>query len=168
MLHLEARERSDESSRWLSAAAVACAALALRGGETALGLFGYVAAYELIGRREPLALRLRALVPWGALLFAYAAMYKGLVTACAASAGTWIRSGSRAPTSLLVGAVLAVLPGAASIPGDRVLFTLLARAQVALFGLVHVVLAPLLLFAFGAWHLASSRVPADERAVAGR
>jgi hypothetical protein len=82
---------------------------------------------------------------------------------------------------LLIGALFSVLPGAASIPGDRVLFlpnlavtaalsvvllhagskaapaivTLLARAGVALFGLVHVVLAPLL-FAFGAWQLTTS------------
>src|SRR4051794_23011274 len=77
-LHLEARERVERAARWFSVAALLCAALALCGGETGLGLFGYVAAYELLGRREPLSLRLRALVPWGALLFAYTAMYKGL------------------------------------------------------------------------------------------
>ncbi|HEY0469583.1 MAG TPA: hypothetical protein VGC79_35580, partial [Polyangiaceae bacterium] len=93
---------------------------------------------------------------------------------------------------LLVGGVLALLPGAASIPGDRVLFLSnlavmaalslvilhagsqgkgvisrwLARAGVALFGLVHVALAPLS-FAFGAWQLAeSSHVALDAAAKA--
>ena len=246
LLHLEAREPSEGRSPWLAWASLACAALALCGGETALGLFGYVAAYELIGRREPLALRLRALAPWGALLFAYAALYKGLgfgvrgaggyvdpiaqagsylqllparvavymaaalfcipselsmllpklggilaalgVGAGLAFAGLWRRATwaldaelERNFAWLLVGAVLAVLPGAASMTGDRVLFlsnlalsaglavillhagraaqpailTWLARAGVALFALVHVVLAPLS-FAFGAWQLAAS------------
>ncbi len=77
LLHLEAREQNEAGSRGLALASLACAALALCGGETALGVFGYVAAYELIGRREALSLRLRALAPWGALFFAYAAMYKG-------------------------------------------------------------------------------------------
>ncbi|HEY3254659.1 MAG TPA: hypothetical protein VGJ91_11950, partial [Polyangiaceae bacterium] len=187
ILQLEARERTEGGSRWQSLAAIVCAALALCGGETALGLFGYVAAYELIGRREPLALRLRALAPWAALLFAYAAMYKGLgfgvrgaggyvdpiaqprvylqllpvrlsvyleaallgipselsmiapksarvlaalgVAAALAFAALLRRAARALDTELertlawlLVGALLAILPGVASIPGDRVLF----------------------------------------------
>jgi hypothetical protein len=245
-LHLRARERSAEASRWASLPALACAALALCGGETGLGSFGYIAAYELIARREPLALRLRVLAPWGALLFAYALMYKGLgygargaggyvdpiaqtsvylallpgrlavyleaalfcipselsliapkftrILAALGVAGGLIfaallRRAARALDAelkrtlsfVLVGGLLAILPGLSSMPGDRVLFlsdlaiasalsvvllhassqaepatfTWLARAGVALFGLIHVVLAPLS-FAFGAWQLAGS------------
>ena len=80
LLHLDARKQREAGSRGrsLTCASLLCAALSLCGGETGLGVFGYIAAYELIGRREPLSLRLRALAPWGALFFAYAAMYKGL------------------------------------------------------------------------------------------
>ena len=254
LLHLEARERSDGGFRWLHGAALACAALALCGGETALALFGYVAAYELIGRREALALRLRALAPWGALLFAYAAMYKGLgfgvrgaggyvdpiaqtrtylgllpirlavyleaslfcipselsmivpksgrILAALGVAGgllfaALLRRAARALDAelgrtlawLLAGAFLAMLPGAASIPGDRVLFssnlaviaalsvvllhaghkakpaifTWLGRIGVALLALIHAALAPLA-FAFGAWQLATSSHAAMEAA----
>ena len=246
LLHVEVRERSEGGSGCWSVASVACAALALCGGESALGLFGYVVAYELIGRREALSLRLRALVPWGALFFAYAATYKGLgfgmrgaggyvdplvqartylellpgrlAVYCAAAllcipselsmfapkvAGILAALGAlavlvfaallrraaqaldaeleRTLAWLLVGALLAVLPAAASMPGDRVLFlsnlgliaalavvllhagraakpallTWLARAGVALFAVVHVVLAPLS-FAFGAWQLTTT------------
>jgi hypothetical protein len=89
---------------------------------------------------------------------------------------------SRTLRWLLVGALFATIPGAAGIPGDRVLFLpnlgivaalavvllrgakkgrgstgslLLARAGVGLFGLVHVVLGPLA-FAFEGWNLSSS------------
>ena len=246
LLHVEARERGVAGSRALSLASFGCALLALAGGETALALFGYVAAYELIGRREALASRLRALAPWGALFVAYAAMYKGLgfgvrgaggyvdpiaqthsylellpgrlaiylnaallcipaeltmlvptsarilaalgVVAALAFAGLMRRAARAVDTALartlgwlLVGALLSLLPAAASMPGDRVLLqanlalapalsvvllyagrvaqsvigTWLARAGVALFGLIHVVLAPLS-FAFGAWQLAST------------
>ena len=245
LLHLEAREQSD-GHRGLSLAALACAALALCGGETALGLFGYVAAYELLGRREALSVRLRALAPWAALLFAYAAMYKGLgfgvrgaggyvdpiaqtrvylellpgrfavylaaalfcipselsmiapelgrilaafgVAVGLAFVALWRRAAQaldaalqRTLVWLLLGALLALLPGTASMPGDRVLFlpnlavlavlsvvllhaayeaksaivTWLSRIGVAAFGLIHVALAPLA-FAFGAWQLAAT------------
>jgi len=246
LLHVEAREQAVSGSRKLTVGALSCAALALCGGETALALFGYVAAYELLGRRERLALRLRALAPWGALFVAYAALYKGFgfgvrgaggyvdpiaqtrsylellpgrvavylsaalwcipselsiflpksgrilaalgVAAALAFVGLLRRAVRVLDTSvhrtlvwLLAGALLALLPAAASMPGDRVLFevnlalapalsvlllhagraaesvalTWLARAGVALFALVHVALAPLS-FAFGAWQLAST------------
>lgn len=246
LLHLEAREPSEPRSRKLIVASLLCAALALSGGETALGLFGYIASYELIGRREALALRLRALAPWAALLFVYAALYKGLgfgvrsvggyvdpiaqtrayfellpsrvavyleaslfgipselsvllpklrgilaalgVAAALVFAGLLRRAArtldaelERSLAWLLVAALLALLPGVASMPGDRVLFlpnlgitaalavlllhagrradplilTWLARAGVALFGLVHVVLAPVT-FGFSAWLLTTS------------
>jgi len=246
LLYVEARERADADARKHLLGSFGCAALALCGGETGLALFGYVAAYELIGRRESLAIRLRALAPWGALFVAYAAVYKGLgfgvrgiggyvdpigqtsaylkllpgrlavyldaallcipsefslmvpsssrvlgtlgVLATLAFSGL-LRRASRALDPalrrtlgwVLVGGLLAMLPGAASIPGDRVLLqtdlalapalslvllhagraaksvalTWFARAGVALFGLVHGALAPLS-FAFFARQLASS------------
>jgi hypothetical protein len=245
-LHLEARERNRAGSVGFALSALACEALALCGGETALGGFAYVAAYELIGRREALAVRLRALAPWAALFIAYAVLYKGLgfgargvggyvdpitqtrtylellpvrlavyleaallcvpselsmfapelgkilaalgVVAGLAFAGLLRRAAraidaplARTLAWLLTGALFSLLPGAASIPGDRVLFlpnlavmaalsvmlahagskassgliALSARAGVALFGLIHVALAPLL-FAFSAWQLTTS------------
>ncbi|WP_394820743.1 hypothetical protein [Pendulispora albinea] len=245
-LHLRARRQPGAPAR-LVLAALACAALGLAAGETALGAFAYVAAYEGIGRREPIRERVRALAPWGALFLAYAALYAGLgfgvrgssayvdpiaqtgeylarlptrlaVFANAALLGIPSELSTLAPQAipalatmgavavvalamllrrarrtlepelartlawLLAGAALAVLPGAAGIPGDRILFmpnlgiasalavvllhagvkgnraalaALPARAGVAIFGLVHIVLGPLL-FAFGAAQLASS------------
>ena len=244
ILHLEARQHAQ--TRWFTLGAVACAAVALAGGETALGVFGFVAAYELFGRREALAERLRALLPWGALFLGYAALYKALhygVRNCGAYvdpiaqpltylsvlptriavylnsallcvpseisllsaratpilAAMGVVAGllfmalfrralreldteqSRTHAWLLLGALLAVLPGVASIPGDRVLFlpnlalapalavvllyagtktegallVLVSRIGVGFFALVHVVLAPLL-FLFGAQNLAST------------
>jgi hypothetical protein len=74
-LHLRGREREDLRAR---IGALLCAALALAGGETALGVFAYVAAYEILGRTEGLTRRFRALLPWGALALAYVALYKEL------------------------------------------------------------------------------------------
>jgi len=50
--------------------------LGLTGGEAALGAFGYVAAWELVGAREPWSRRLRALVPVGLVSGAYVVHYK--------------------------------------------------------------------------------------------
>ena len=246
LLHVDARDHGAGDERKLALGALGCGAIALCGGETALAVFGYVAAYELIARREPVSIRLRALAPWGALFVAYAALYKGLgfgvrgtsgyvdpigqtstylallpsrlaiyldaallgipselslmapnsarvlavlgVLATLAFAGLLRRAVRARDTGLertlswlLVGGVFALLPGAASIPGDRVLFqanlafapalavlllnagraaksvalTWLARVGAAVFGLVHVVLAPLS-FAFFCRQLASS------------
>ncbi|WP_394831184.1 hypothetical protein LVJ94_32200 [Pendulispora rubella] len=228
---------------------MACAALGLAAGETALGVFAYVAAYVFIGRRASTGERLRAFAPWGALFVGYAALYKGLgfgayasgayvdpighpgqylahlparvaVFAEAALVGAPSEITGLAPQAipvlaalgvvaatalglllrravrgldpevrrtlawLLAGAVLAVLPGAAGIPGDRILFlpnlgivsalaiALLhagagvpARAGVAVFGFLHLIVAPAL-FAFGAQQLTSSSHAA--RALAAR
>ena len=245
ILHWEWRNRP-QAGRGRLVSALLCAALSLAGGETGLGVFGYVAAYELVGRREALAQRLRALAPWAALFFGYALVYRALgfgvrgagayidplgqplaylsalptrlaVYASAALLGipselstllpssvpivaalgvlslllfAWVLSrglrslhseSARTLSWLMVGSLLALLPGLASIPGDRVLFlsnlavvaaltTVLqhawqraergvkvwaARLSVLLFGFVHVLLAPLS-FAFGAWTLATT------------
>jgi hypothetical protein len=247
ILHFDAREQPGARSSFKSMAAILCAALALSACETALGVFGYVLAYEMIGRRDAFSQRLRALAPWGALLLGYAALYKGFgfgvqgsgayidpiaqpgtyltllperlafflnaallgvpselsglapslvpilvamgVTATIAFAALLKRvlrtaapGQARTLAWLFAGALLALLPGAASIPGDRVLFlpnlaivsglsfvllrgwtkgahtfigALPARVGVALFGISHVVLAPLS-FAFGGAQLAST------------
>lgn len=47
----------------------------LLGGETALGIFGYVAAYELFGKAA-LSVRIRCLMPAGLLAAAYLILYK--------------------------------------------------------------------------------------------
>jgi hypothetical protein len=245
-LHVHARERSDARVPAVSLAATGCAVLALAGGETALGVFAYVGAYELIARRESIAIRLRALAPWGALFVAYAVLYKVLafgvrgsgayldpiaqpaqyvtmlparlaVFADAALLGVPSELSILFPRALpifaslgvgalvvmalllrralcgspelartlawlLAGAALAVLPGAAGIPGDRILFlpnvgiasalavvllragakgsgtalaALPARAGVGLFALTHLVLGPLV-FAVNGASLASS------------
>lgn len=245
LLHLKAREQR-EGSRLLSPLALVCGALALAGGETGLGLFGYVTAYELIGRREALAQRLRALAPWAALFFGYALLYRalgfgvrgaggyidpiaqplaylaavpsrlavyasaallcvpseltmiaprsvpllaalGVAAALAVALLLWraLRSVAaehvRTLSWLLLGALFAILPGLAAIPGDRVLFLSnlgvtaalsivlhhagarveaglrlwLSRFGVVVFGFVHLILAPVS-FAFGAWQLAAS------------
>jgi hypothetical protein len=236
-LHLHARALRDAQSPrapLVSLAAVASAAIGLAGGETALGAFAYVAAFEVLGRRDAVASRLGALAPWGALFVVYAVGYEALgfgvhgsgayidpmgqpreylallpvrlaVFADAALLGlpseasillphaapvlatlgvvavallAWllrramraVPEHARTMTWLLAGAALATLPGAAGIPGDRILFlpnvgisaalaiVLLhagakesgaalgawaARAGVAVFGLVHLVLGPL-------------------------
>ena len=49
--------------------------MALACGESALGLFAFVFAYETFGRAEALSHRVKALVPWG-LLFGYVLVYK--------------------------------------------------------------------------------------------
>jgi hypothetical protein len=247
LLHLRAREQRAARPWLVSLGALACAVLALAGGETALGMFAYIAAYEAMGRQDALANRLRALAPWGALLVTYAVLYKTLglgvrgsgayvdplgqpgvyfsllparlaVFADAALFGipselsalapqavpilaalgiaaivvfaallrralrTLDREYARTLAWLLVAAVLATLPGAAGIPGDRILFlpnvaicsalalillragtrgtasalaALPARVGVALFALVHLLLGPLW-FAFNAARLAST------------
>lgn len=51
-------------------------ATGLLGGEMALCVFGYVGAYELFGRRDPVPARLRALVPGALVGAAYLILYK--------------------------------------------------------------------------------------------
>lgn len=245
-LHLRSREQAS-GARLAALAALTCAALSLAGGETALGIFAYVAAYEALGRRDPIAGRLRAFAPWVVLFVAYAVLYKGLgfgvhgsdayvdplsqpgrylwllptrlaVFANAALFGIASELSAFAPRAipilavmglvavaifalllrralrtldaarartlawLLVGAVLATLPGAAGIPGDRILFlpnigvcaalalivlhagarcarsswgALPAGLGVGVFALVHLVLGPLWC-AFNAKQLAAT------------
>jgi hypothetical protein len=50
--------------------------LGLLGGETALGIFGYLIAYEAIHRQDTWLVRVRALTPAGLLAVCYLAIYK--------------------------------------------------------------------------------------------
>lgn len=51
-------------------------AIGFLGGETTLGISGFLFAYEMIGRRDALWLRVRALAPAGLLCVLYLAAYK--------------------------------------------------------------------------------------------
>jgi hypothetical protein len=64
-------------------------ATGLLGGETALCVFAYVGAYELLGSRQPLAARARALVPALLLGLAYVVVYRALGNGTLGS-GTYI------------------------------------------------------------------------------
>jgi hypothetical protein len=77
LLHLRARERDDVRAP-VAAGSIACAAIALAAGETALGVFAYVGAYELLGRTDAWSRRARALAPWALVFTAYAIAYKAL------------------------------------------------------------------------------------------
>jgi hypothetical protein len=72
-LHLRWRE---DGTRWALPASLVCWALGLCGGETAIGVMGYVAAYEAFAAKDGLSRRVRALLPLGALFLGYVALYR--------------------------------------------------------------------------------------------
>jgi hypothetical protein len=72
-LHVRAREAG---SRRAAAGALALGAIALSASEASLGVLGFVAAYELLGRDDAPRRRAGALAPWAALFAAYAIVYK--------------------------------------------------------------------------------------------
>jgi hypothetical protein len=74
-LHLEWREHG---RRWALPLSLLGLAVGLTGGETALGLFAYVGAYELLSARGTRAARLRGLVPALVLGVGYLLMYRAL------------------------------------------------------------------------------------------
>ncbi len=65
--------KGEARARWLSAG---CLALGLLGGEGALGVAGYLVAYALVLDPRPLRERARDLLPHGAVLAAWAAVYR--------------------------------------------------------------------------------------------
>jgi hypothetical protein len=75
LAHLRARERGWRAGVPLSLGAIG---VGLAAGETALGALGYIVAYELVARPEPLRRRLAALIPVGSLTLAYLLLYKAL------------------------------------------------------------------------------------------
>jgi len=73
--HLRWREEGRHLGLPLS---LACFVVALLAGETGLALMAYVLAYELAGAEEPLAKRLRAVLPAALLAVAYVLLYKAM------------------------------------------------------------------------------------------
>jgi hypothetical protein len=74
-MHLRWREQGWRPGLPLSLLGLA---VGLLGGETALGVFAYVGAYELLGNRESLARRARALLPALLLGVGYLAIYRAM------------------------------------------------------------------------------------------
>jgi hypothetical protein len=60
LAHLKAREEGDRKGQWL---ALGLLALALLAGEAALGMVGFLLAYELVGNRDSVKARVRHMVP---------------------------------------------------------------------------------------------------------
>jgi hypothetical protein len=85
-MHLRWREQGFRPGLPLSLLGLA---IGLLGGETALGVFAYVGAYELLGNREPLARRARALLPALLLGVGYLLVYRALGNGAQGS-GTYI------------------------------------------------------------------------------
>lgn len=139
-LHLEWRERG---RAWALPLSVLGLALGLAGGEGALGFFGYVLCYELLGRQGPLRQRLGALVPVALLGLAYVVAYKALGYGAfgsdfyidpARQPGTWLASALTRVPALLSGLLL-------SLPSDLALAGtghLLALGAAGLLGVVGV------------------------------
>lgn len=85
-MHLRWREQGFRPGLPLSLLGLATGLL---GGETALGVFAYVGAYELLGSREPLARRARALLTALLLGVGYLLVYRALGNGAQGS-GTYI------------------------------------------------------------------------------
>ncbi len=85
-MHLRWREQGWRPGLPLSLLGLATGLL---GGETALGVFAYVGAYELLGNRGPLAHRARALLPAILLGVGYLIVYRSLGNGATGS-GTYI------------------------------------------------------------------------------
>jgi len=75
LLYLDAREQR-AASLTKHAGALLLGAMALSCGESALGLFAFLFAYETFGRTEARSHRVKALVPWALLFLGYVVVYK--------------------------------------------------------------------------------------------
>ena len=73
LLHVKWREENWQPGRFLAPAA---ALLALLTGEASLAMLSYLFAYELFGSGEPFKKRLKALLPYAALICVYLVVYK--------------------------------------------------------------------------------------------
>lgn len=85
-VHLERMARP--RAGWALLEAVLCA-LALASGETAVGAFAYVVAYQVLGRAGPWRTRLVALAPTAAVLACFVGIYK-VFHFGAAGSGTYV------------------------------------------------------------------------------
>ena len=127
-------------------------------GETALGAFGYLAAYELFATREPRLRRLGALVPAGLLGAGYLLLYKALGYGAYGS-GSYIDP-VREPLAYLAnapGRMLALIGAQLlSVPAEGWLFYVWLRPFFVLAGLLGMTIFALLLRA--SWHGLDARM----------
>ncbi|MFY0529135.1 hypothetical protein ACN28I_40220 [Archangium gephyra] len=146
-LHLEWREAGKRQALPLSLLALA---VSLTAGESALGVFAYVLAYELAGARGTVAERVRAVAPAAVLAVAYLGVYKALGYGAYGSSMYLDPVGE--PGRYLVaalGRVPALAGGLLGVPVD--LWGINAASRPALVGLGLVGLAVLVLLIRSAW-----------------
>ncbi|MFL5352771.1 hypothetical protein [Archangium sp.] len=154
-MHLEWRERH---RTWALPLSLAGLAVGLMGGETALGVFAYVLAYELLGEKGGVKERLRAIAPAALLGLIYLGMYK-LRGFGAYGSGSYVDPVGE-PVRFL-GAALARVPTlmgglVLAVPAD---FWLLVQARPVLVGLGLLGLGLLVALVRAAW----PSVDAEER-----
>jgi hypothetical protein len=75
VLHLKWRE---DGSRWALPVSLLAWVIALAGGESAVGVVGYMVAYESLSAKGPVRERALALAPLGGVLLGYAWLYRHL------------------------------------------------------------------------------------------
>jgi hypothetical protein len=146
-LHLEWREAG---KRWAPPLSLAALAVSLTAGESALGVFAYLLAYELSGARGTVAERLRAIAPAAVLAVAYLGVYKALGYGAYGSSMYLDPVGE--PGRYLVaalGRVPALIGGLVGVPVD--LWGINAASRPALVGLGLAGLAVLAVLVRSAW-----------------
>jgi hypothetical protein len=146
-LHLEWREAG---KRWGLPLSLLALAVSLTAGESALGVFAYVLAYEVAGGRGPVAERVRAVAPAAVLAVAYLGVYKALGYGAYGSSMYLDPVGE--PGRYLVaalGRVPALIGGLVGGPVD--LWGINAASRPALVGLGLAGLAVLVLLVRSAW-----------------
>ncbi|HYO72056.1 MAG TPA: hypothetical protein VEU33_38875 [Archangium sp.] len=146
-LHLEWRE---SGKRWAPPVSLLALAVSLTAGESALGVFAYVLAYELSGARGTVAERLRAVAPAAVLAIAYLGVYKALGYGAYGSSMYLDPVGE--PGRYLVaalGRVPALIGGLVGVPVD--LWGIIAASRPALVALGVAGLAVLMVLVRSAW-----------------
>jgi hypothetical protein len=142
-MHLEWREARRP---WAPPLSLAALALSLTAGETALGVFAYLLAYELLGARGAMAERLRALAPAAVLALVYLGMYKVLGYGAHGSTVYLDPVGEPGPyLSAALGRVPALVGGLLGVPVDLWGLSPGSRPVLVGLGLAGLVLLGLLL-----------------------
>ncbi len=147
-LHLEWREARKS---WALPLSLLALAVSLTAGETALGVFAYLLAYELLGARGTRAERLRALVPAAVLALAYLGLYKAL--GYGARGSTMYVDPVGEPVQYLsaaLGRVPALAGGLLGVPVD--LWALSPSSRPVLVGMGLAGLALFMLLVRTSWH----------------
>lgn len=140
--HLRWREAQWRAGLPLSVAAYV---LALLAGETAIAALGYLVAYEWLGRRDALKVRVMALVPAAALVVGFSLLYRVLGMGSANSA-TYIDPGAE-PLQFLINAPVRFLANfggqSTGFPTDAWLFLPALRPALISTGVVALIIWPL-------------------------